>query len=216
MNTRSLFFIFIPAILVAGLAFAVRVVQFEPLYPKQTAANTQQDTTPTIIPISPQDPIVGEKRAGITVVAFEDYGCAACKEQSTIFNELLKKYPKKVKLVWKGLPIQHPLNPTDNAHRYAYCANVQKKFPAFKDYAFANSDDLSPAILEQIAVAVELDSGALRECLDSDAPMTHIEEVEQLANTLRIQSVPTFYIDNQLVTSRPETVEGWEMLLGLK
>lgn len=213
LKTKHILYLFLPALVVAGIALFVRIIQYQPLFPK---ISPEQAANPVakILPIFPDDIIIGEKKAPITLVAFEDLGCESCKAEDEMLNALLVKYPNKLKIVWKGLPVAVFPYPTENAQKYAYCAHKQKKFNVFKDYAYANIDNLSDATLDGIADKIELDKTKLKECVAEDTTTQHLTRVKELANSLNIQSVPTFFLNNKQIQS-PQTEEGWILLLGL-
>ncbi len=212
IRTRQLFLVFIPALLVVGFAFFVRILQYEPLYPKQTAQEEQDQTFQ--IPISPNDPILGDKKAAETTILFADYSCEACKAEDALLEQVLAEYPKKVKIIWKGIPSAHFPYDTQLAHEYGYCADRQGKFLDFKRYAFANFETLSKEIVEEIGRQIPLDARKLATCLESGEAAAFVEQTEALAGALNIQAVPIVFIDNQQINP-PTTLEGWEALLGL-
>ena len=212
MKMKYLALIFIPAILIAMLAFFIRFIQYEPQFPKEDEPQTAQ--TGLQIPIYPDDPIIGNKKAPITLIAFEDFGCDGCKIQSTLFDSLMKKHPDKVKIIWKGLAATKFPFPTNLAHEYGFCANRQNKFKEFSQLAFTNSDNLSQIILDTIAKEIELDEKDVTDCLASGEAKAYMVKNEQLGLALNIQSVPTFFLNNKQI-NQPTILEGWETVLGL-
>lgn len=210
MGTKKLLIIFIPAIILAGFIFFVQVLRYEPLFPEKDTTTTDNFS----IPILPDDPVVGLKRAGKIVVAFEDYSCASCNEYDAILTQLISKYPVALKVVWKGLPVTRYPYPSEPAITYGYCAQQQNKFPEFKALAFSLSDQLSDAVLQKISSDIGLDSEKLAICVDSEAAKNHLEQNKSIAALLNIQAVPTFFIDSKQVTVAP-TLEAWEQALGL-
>ncbi len=210
MGTKKLLAIFIPAIVLAGFVFFIQVLRYEPLFPEKT----ETETTNFSIPILPDDPVVGLKRAGKTVVAFEDYSCTSCNEYDAILTQLISKYPVALKVVWKGLPVTKFPYPSEPAITYGYCAQQQNKFPEFKALAFSLSDQLSEAVLQKIGSDIGLDPEKLALCVESDAAKAHVEQNKTIAVLLNIQAVPTFFVDNKQVTVAP-TIEAWEQALGL-
>ncbi len=212
MKMKYIALIFIPAILIALLALFIRFIQYEPQFPDETKIETAQ--TGLQIPLYPDDPIIGSKKASIMLVAFEDFGCDGCKVQSTLFDSLMKKYPDKVKVVWKGLAATKFPFPTDLAHQYGFCANRQNKFNEFSKLAFTNSDNLNQTILDTIAKEIELDEKKLADCLASGEAEAYMAKNEQLGLALNIQSVPTFFLNNKQINP-PTILEGWEAVLGL-
>lgn len=212
MKIKYLALIFIPAILIAALALFIRFIQYEPQFPDET--ETQTTKTDLQIPIYPDDPVIGNKKAPITLIAFEDFGCDGCKVQSALFDSLMKKHPDKVKLIWKGLAATKFPFPTDLAHQYGFCANRQGKFNNFSKLAFTNSDNLSQTILDAVAKEIELDEKKLADCLASGEAKAYMAKNEQLGLALNIQSVPTFFLNNKQINP-PQILEGWEAVLGL-
>lgn len=213
IQNKQLLFIFLPAIAVVGFAFFVRVIQYEPLYPKETA-NTNEPAT-FQVPIHPSDPILGDKKASVTVIAFEDFSCESCKAEQAILDELLRLYPKKLKVILKGVPASHFPFDTRMAHEYAYCANQQGKFNEFMHMAFVNSENLSPETVQTIATQIPLNDKKLTACLESGEAQQYVAYNEQIATALNVQAVPAMFIDNSQVNP-PGTVEGWQELLGIQ
>jgi protein-disulfide isomerase len=213
-KTRHIIFLFIPALLIVGIALFIRVIQYKPLYPTQEQLAAYNDKS-LQIPILPGDPILGEKKAPITLIAFEDFACPTCIVQSNILNQLLEKYPGQLKIIWKGLPVKtYPYNSRD-AHLAAFCVHEQQQFDLFKNLAFTNSQNLSPSIVEAIVAQIpDIDLQKMESCLNSEPAETHVTQTEQIATNIGIQTVPTFFINNKQVEA-PATLNGWELSLGL-
>lgn len=212
LNTRKLMVIFIPALLVAGIGLFVRIIQYEPLFPE--IDETAQEPEVVTVPIFPDDPIIGNKKSPITIIAFEDFGCPACRQQTVIFDELINKHPKRVKVVWKGLPVtQFPI-PTEASQKYGYCAHRQGKFEPFKIRAFENIGNLTEETLESIANQIGIKQKKFQECLNGGDADQYIERVKQVAQFVNIQAVPTIFVDGTQIEA-PHSVAGWEHTLGL-
>ena len=185
IKTHHIILIFIPAILLVGITLFIRIIQYQSLYQKDTQVVTNNENN-LPIPIFSDDAIIGDKRAPITLIAFEDLGCEACAAQNILFDELLAKYPKKVKIIWKGLPVTRFPVATDQAHEYAYCAALQNKFVPFKQQVYANNSNLTPAIVEQMAVEAGVNIDKVETCIATGAPQQYIENTKQLAKILQI------------------------------
>lgn len=214
LQTKHLLFIFLPALLVVGFGLFLGIIRYEPLYPKTPIDAGENADTSFHIPVNPKDPILGDKKTPLTIVAFEDFGCEQCKTLDATFQSLLKNHPKKIKIIWKGLPVtKFPVN-TTLAHAYAFCATEQKQFEPFKAYAFENSDNLTADTLGTIAQKIKLNQKKLDACLESGEPETYTKNVEGLARLLNIQAVPAVFLNDTQVNP-PETAEGWEALLNL-
>lgn len=214
LKTRHIFLIFIPALLLGFLALFIRVIQYEPLFPKNEEKGVDTKAQ-LVVPLFESDPILGDKRAPLTVIAFEDFGCEACRGQDGLISALLEQYPKKVKFVWKSLPVTKFPYPTDRAARYGFCADEQNQFAEFKQFAFANAENLSEAGLAQITEAMKLDKNKLTRCLNSQDVEAYMTKNQQLALLLNVQAVPTFFIDNVQI-STPQSIDQWKAVLNLE
>jgi len=212
LSTKKLLYIFIPALLIVGFAFFVQIIQYQPLFPK--VKNTEKTTSEFVIPLHPSDPIIGDVKSPITIVAFEDFSCPACIQQSAMLKNLNERYPSKFKIVWKGLPVSEFPYPSLEAQKYGYCANEQKRFADFQAGAFANSNTLSETILQTIVKDMALNEKNLSKCLNDPEVLSYIDNNKQIAQVLNIQSVPTFFIDNKQIKN-PTSEYQWEDILGL-
>lgn len=210
ISTKQLLLIFTPIILITGGFIYFNYLQYKPLYPKPQ----QQKNQISEIPIFSGDVIFGQQSAPKTIVVFEDLSCNACKKQQKLLEELIKKHPKEVKVVWKGLPIKKFPFSSEKAHKYAFCTSKQNKFKQFMDLAFANSDNLRTAILEQIVKKMEINQNALKTCLENQNTQKYIERTKKLAKLLNIQSVPAVFFEGKQIKV-PQSVAGWETKLNL-
>ena len=215
ISSKKIMLAFIPAILLVGLALFVRIIQYEPLFPNIDIEElNQKNTGEFVIPILPQDPVLGDKKSHITIIAFEDFACPACEQQSALLDNILEKHSGKIKIIWKGLPVSQFPHPSKLVHSYAYCSQKQNKFNEFKNYAFLNSNNLSEATLNNIVEELELNNKKFTKCLESGEAELYIENNKQIAQILSIQAVPTFFINNKQIDN-PNTEGGWETLLNL-
>ncbi len=211
MSTKKLLLIFIPLLVLAGLALFIRIVQYEPLFPKP---KENKDTSVLQVPLYPEDPITGDKKSAVTLIAFEDFACENCKLQSELLSDVLKESPNAFKIVWKIFPLtRYPID-SHLAAQYGYCANQQGKFDTFKSYAFENSDSLSEETLKVIATQIQLDPPTLKKCLDSGTADPYLEANKNLASILHIQVLPTMFLNNKQIQP-PTNIEGWKTLLGI-
>lgn len=202
-------FVFIPALVFLLLGLAFRIHQYTPLSSDDKKEETK---IPDLVPLLAEDPIQGEKKAPITIVAFEDLACPGCRAQSEMFEELIKEYPGKIKIIWKLLNVTTFPHDTELAHRYAFCAHEQGKFLAFKEGAFANTTNLSKTTLDIIAKNIELNQSKLSTCLASERSSQYQEKTKAIAKLLNIQSVPALFMNNKQI-STPPTLEQWKVLL---
>lgn len=212
MPLRRLLLIFIPAVLFAGLIFFYRTSQILSTDPSKQKKESAEEQSLNYIPIFPEDPIIGRKEAPITIIAFEDFGCEHCKALDETFHAFLETHPTQVKIVWKGLPVTRFPYPSDLAHRYAYCAEQQGQFDAFKTYAFANAANLSETTLSTIEGQLKINNDRFQTCLDSGHADAYTNKNKEIAQVFGIQSVPALFLNNQQITV-PANASMWEQLL---
>jgi protein-disulfide isomerase len=216
MKNKHLYLAFIPAILLVSIAFLVRIYQYEPLNHIIDLSGSDKTNLEdsSFIPVFLDDPILGDKKAPITIIAFEDFSCNACKTQSMLLTELLNTYPKKIKVIWKGLPSTGFQNSTELAHEYAYCASKQNKFDEFNQYAFTNSKNLDEKTLDIIIEQIEANSKKIKNCLKTEEPKSYLTRSKQVALAVNVQSLPTLFVNDEQIQS-PHTIEEWISILKL-
>ncbi len=208
MGIKKMALVFIPALLFLGLVLFIEILHYEPQFPKPK--ETANDFT---IPILPDDPILGVKRAGKTVITFGDFSCSNCQVYHEVFKQLIAKHPTAVRIVWKGLPVTRFPYPSEPALLHGYCAASQGKFNEFSEIAFAHRDNLSDTSLATLVSTMNLDKEDLAACVASQEATQHLENNKAIANALNIQAVPIFFINDKQVEVSP-TVEAWETALG--
>jgi len=213
MKLKYLIFIFIPAIIIAGSALTIRIIQYAPLRPSEKEIQERLNQYKAI-PILADDPYLGPKKAPITVVAFEDPGCEGCSVGFDLLRTLLKKYPEKIRVVFKMIPVTKFPYPTDTAIQYLYCANEQKKFEQYAELAFTNYNVLTDKMIETLAEKSELNKTQTDTCLKSGRAAQFLARNVELGLMLNIQSVPTFFYNNKQIKT-PQLIEEWEAILGL-
>jgi protein-disulfide isomerase len=211
VSTKHLVTIFFPTIILLGVILMITIRQYEPLYPQVEPSSTASTPTPSI-PLLPDDPILGNKKAGHTIVIFGDFGCEACHTQMNMLMELVKTHGQKIKIFWKGLPATRVPYPSDTAHRYAYCANKQGLFLPFATSTFTGIDNLIPENLVRIAAAIGMNPAQTTMCVDSPDTKQYITDTQTIATELHIQSVPTIFFDN-IQIQPPSTLDGWKALV---
>lgn len=211
LQHRQLAYVFIPALLLAGLALFIQIVKYEPQFPKTDPNQKQAGLT---VPILSDDIITGPAAAPTMLVVFSDFACAACNTQHGYLSTVQTESKGKLKIVWKMLPVAQFPYPSENATRYGYCANKENKFNSWSNTAFANAQDLSDGNLKIMADTIKLTSDSFTKCLGTAAPQQYVDKVKQVAQILNIQSVPTFFLNNQQIQPGNSVAE-WKTILHL-
>ena len=213
-NFKKIILFFLPILFLVFLMFYFNLKENNSIFSYSNKDNIENKNINEFqISISVNDPIIGNKKAPITIIAFADFACAACKIDSMILDKLINENPNKIKVIWKALPVSfYPYNSSD-AIKYAYCANKQNKFPEFKNLAYTNNFDLSSSTLQNISQEIELNEKKLNTCLNDSEKDNYIEMNKNYANILNIQEVPTYFLNNKQIT--PKNENEWKLILNL-
>ncbi len=171
------------AILVVGVIIAGAILltgSKPPSGNSETGANglkkvAAESSLPSIDPVSAADQTLGEKKAPITLLMYEDFQCPFCER---FFNDAEKtirsKYipSGKVLFVYRDYPIIGP--ESIRAAEAARCAGEQEKFWQYHDYLYErqgkieNGGTFSDPNLKAFAKDLGLDTNSFNQCLDSN------------------------------------------------
>jgi protein-disulfide isomerase len=143
-------------------------------------------------------PSHGDPNALVTVVEFADFQCGYCARSLPLQKRLLAEYPGRVRWVFKHFPLDsHTL--AKGASRASLAAHAQGKFWEYHDRLFANRQQLSPALQEQLARELGLDLARFRVALQSDALTRLVSDDTELGRKAGVQGTPTFFINGRKV-----------------
>jgi len=150
------------------------------------------------VPVDPGDPARGPADAPVTIVEFADFQCPFCARVQATLAELERRYPGKLRLVHKDLPLgMHPF--ARQAAQAAACAGEQGKFWELGEWMYANQGKLSEAGLAEGARAVGLDPERFAACRKAHRHAGEIAADEAAASALGVGSTPTFFINGRLL-----------------
>jgi thiol-disulfide isomerase/thioredoxin len=141
-------------------------------------------------------PSKGAPSARVIVIEFVDYECPHCKHAQAVMRQLVEEYPSDVKVYFKHFPLSAHTN-ARLAAEAAVAANKQGKFWPYNEKIWANSDNLSPAILEKAAHEVGLNVARWRADADSDAVKNRVQADRSEGIRLGINGTPTVYINGR-------------------
>ncbi|MFZ4858385.1 MAG: thioredoxin domain-containing protein [Desulfuromonadaceae bacterium] len=101
-------------------------------------------------------PIRGAENAPVTIAVYSDFQCPYCSQVEPVLAQLLVKFPKEVKIVFKNYPLSfHKF--ARSAATAALAAHEQGKYWEFHDRLFENSAGLSEDKILEIARSLKLD-----------------------------------------------------------
>lgn len=143
-------------------------------------------------------PARGPQDAPITIVEFADFQCPYCKRAEHVLDEVLAKYPDKIRFVHGDLPIEGHSGAFP-ASRAARCAGEQGKFWEYRRDLLINQSNFAEADLKARAQTLGLNAGSFDTCLASGRHDAVIKEAQAEATKLGVSSTPTFFVNGRMI-----------------
>jgi len=153
----------------------------------------------------------GAADAKISLVEYGDYQCPTCGQYHPILQELLARYPGKVKLEFHHFPLVQMHSNAMAAAIAAESAGDQGKFWEMHDLLFEHQrqwGDLrnpSPnpeAVFLQFALQLGLDSNKFMQSMRSPETRDRVLADVRRGNPI-VKGTPTFVLDGQVIPNLP-------------
>jgi thiol-disulfide isomerase/thioredoxin len=152
------------------------------------------------IPIG-TSPIIGPADARVTLVVFSDFQCPYCSKEFPVIEQLLKKYPTDLNVVFKHFPLRsHKFAP--QASIAALAAEKQGKYLELSREMYKNYRSLNETTLQEHAKKVGLDLEKFEQDRKNKAFKQQLQRDRQLARKVGVRGVPSLYINGQAVKKR--------------
>ena len=142
-------------------------------------------------------PFKGSEKAQVTIVKFEDFQCPYCKAVQPNFEEVLKRYDGKVRLVHKDLPLDQIHPQARQEAEAARCADDEGKFWEYHDKLYASSPKAAPEDLKFYAKDLGLKQDIFDKCLTSGKYKAAIQKDMNEGASLGLTGTPTFFINGR-------------------
>ena len=140
----------------------------------------------------------GSQDAKIKIVEFFDYECPFCRRIQPTLNEVRRRYPNDVAIIYRHFPLPY--------HSAAYpsaiaseCANEQGKFEAYHATLFEHQDQATNIDWVGLARNVGIpDVTDFRECIEQNILSEKIYSDILLGESLEITAIPTLIVDGMV------------------
>ena len=159
-------------------------------------------TTVYQIPVT-HTPIVGQKNAPVTIVAFTDFQCPFCARFHAPMIEAIKADPGKANYMIKNYPLSfHPL--AKPAAKAALAAGEQGKYAEMANTLLENNQSLGEDLFGKVAKDIGLNVDKFwKDYRDKDAQWEkYIQDDIDLGNQVQVRGTPTFYINGRKTNAR--------------
>jgi protein-disulfide isomerase len=154
-------------------------------------------------------PGAGPANARVTIVEYADLECPSCALfHKFLEGELLSKYGKRVRIVFKEFPLpMHQWSTTAAVANECAFQIDPAKFLSYRTLIFGSQTTINAANVRDrllgMGEQVGLDRIKLSSCLDSEASLGRIEESRKEVVTLGINKTPTLFVNGRIVVGVP-------------
>lgn len=160
------------------------------------------------IKLNPNDHVLGNQKAKVTIVEFSDFQCPFCRN---FWKETLPEIKKnfidtgKVKFVYKHFPLSFHSGAKPAAEG-AECANEQGKFWEMHDKIFQEQSKKGEGTIEfttqdvaKWAATIGLDVQQFNQCVSSDKYLKLIDDDTAYGITLGVSGTPTTFVNGKRI-----------------
>jgi len=158
------------------------------------------DLTTWKLPVG-RSPVLGPRDALITIVLFSEFQCPFCKRVVPTLEQLMRKYPNDIRIVFKHnpLPFHQRAKPAANFSIYAFKKGGHKKFFEVMRLLFESQPKLEDADLEAIARRVSLSPTAALAAVKANRYASIIDADQQLASDFKARGTPQMFINGRRI-----------------
>ena len=170
--------------------------------PPATVAGGDGAPAPPPIPVTGEDPTVGDSDALVTLVVFSDFECPHCRDVAPTLRELSRAYPpSELRVVYKSFPLDQHSHARSAAEVGAaiHALAGNEAWLAFHDAIFSASADetMEQTIARGIFEAAKggnLTPEALGRTI-AESGAAKVDADLELAGVLGVRSTPTFFVN---------------------
>jgi protein-disulfide isomerase len=142
------------------------------------------------------DPVKGPDNARVTIVEFSDFQCPFCSKAVADANQVLRQFPRDVKLVFKQFPLDSHRDAEFGAEA-ALAAQAQGRFWQMHDLLYAGFPDLSRKTVFNYAHELNLDMKQFTADVDSHRYQARVHAEEQEGEVAGVGGTPTFFFNGK-------------------
>ena len=156
---------------------------------------------------SGNNPYLGGENASVVITEFSDFSCPACAAAAPLAEQLVEEYGDQIKVVFNGFNLRHQWSA--KSLEAGECAFQQGRFWEYYDLIFLQQSEWVGAddALDKFKLYAQqlgLNEEAFSACLDSGRMAGEVARDTNVAQSEKINSTPTFYINGQkLVGVKP-------------
>ncbi|MGK0366894.1 MAG: protein-disulfide isomerase [Thermoproteota archaeon] len=165
---------------------------------REKSALEKSFENPIPVSVDKSEAIRGPYTAPITLVEYSDFECPFCSKGNQVVEKLQLKYGKKIRVVYKHLPLSFHAQALISAKYFEAIKlqSVEKAFE-FHDEIFRNQSRLSKGevFLKRLSKKLKLDMKKLVRDVNSKTVMAQIDKHRDEAAKLGFQGTPGFILN---------------------
>jgi protein-disulfide isomerase len=119
----------------------------------------------------------------------------------SFLEEILKEFPKELKLVYKGFPLRNHQYAIDAA-KAALSAHKMGKFWEFHDLLFENYNKLNKEKIDEIRTQLKLDQKEFQQYVNDPKTMEMIRSDYKDGISAGVRGTPTLFLNGKQVKNR--------------
>jgi protein-disulfide isomerase len=155
-------------------------------------------------------PFKGRPDAPVTIIEYTDFECPYCARLQSMFDELLRKYPNEIKIVYKSYPLSSHRN-SAKAARIAMAAHAEGKFWPVHNRIFENYRRLNDNLLNQIRSEFGFDTPKFEAVMNSAEVTAKIQSDINQGKNIGVKGTPTVFINGRQL--RNKSFEGFKQAI---
>lgn len=171
----------------------------------------------SLLEITSDDWIKGNKEAQVAVIEYLDFECEACGAYYPLVKRISEEYGDRVSFVTRYFPLPGHKN-SMTAATAVEAAGLQGKYWEMYDILFENQklwgekQKADPKIFEGYAEKIGVNMDQFKEDVTSKKVKERVERDRASANRLGVDSTPTFFLGGEKIEN-PRGYEAFKSLL---
>jgi protein-disulfide isomerase len=147
--------------------------------------------------VSKTDHIQGKKDASIVIVEYGDYQCPYCGAAYPILKEMMTKYGKQIKFIFRNFPLSEMHQYARPAAIAAEAAALQGKFWEMHDAIYENQRILSEPFLLELVEKLELDPHQFNVDIKKSELAAKVDSDFESGILSGVNGTPSFFVNGR-------------------
>jgi len=153
----------------------------------------------------------GSLNSPVEIIEYSNFECHSCRDIQPFIDELLRKYPGKVRMVFRHYP-SYGTQFSLWSHVAAECAAQKGLFWPYHDKLFENQKEwsISPRPIKyfiQYAAELGIDKVEFEKCLTDESIIRKVREEDDSGLKLGLRVTPSFIINGEIIVGQREFKE---------